>query len=75
MAVVLIVLLGLVIFPSEEIKEFGRHSNGVQEYVFVTSKACPSGLRKSGYSYAPGGHVVLKQKNLDGTVSEPVCSD
>lgn len=71
------VLLGLVLLVtvsanSPSLQEFRTHSNGNAEYRFVESVECPSGLRQSGYSFAPAGRVVLKQVNHDGTVG-PVC--
>ena len=42
--------------------------------VFAYVEDCDSGLRGSGYAYAPGGSIMLKQVNRDGTVGE-VCTD
>ena len=71
----LIILFAVVLFPPTELREFVKHGNGVPEYEFVTSQPCKTGLRPSGYAYAPAGRIMLKQKNLDGTVDAAVCSD
>ena len=64
-----------MIFPSDEMIEFRKHSSGTGKYAKVDSVACISGLRESGYSYAPNGRVLFKEVNLDGSVDMPVCSD
>jgi hypothetical protein len=65
-------ILAVIIFPTEEMKEFRAHSNGMAEYRFVEAVECETGLNKSGYSVAPSGNIVLKQVNADGTVGN-VC--
>ena len=75
MAVFLIAMMMIIMFPSEGMQEFSRHSNGVAEYEFVTVKPCEDGLRKSGYALVPFNSIALKQKNLDGTITEPTCTD
>lgn len=75
MFAIIMILAVVVIAPSEEMREFSRHSNGVAAYEFVTAKPCETGLHSSGYAYAPSGRVVLKQLNEDGTVTMPVCED
>ena len=72
---VLIIVLAVALFPPHELKEFIKHSNGMAAYELVTSQPCETGLRSSGYAYAPSGGVMLKQKNLDGTVDAVICSD
>ena len=72
MAIILI-LLGFMIFPSDEMVEFRKNSGPNPTFVMVDSVECESGLRKSGYSYAPGGHVMFKQVSEDGSVEMPVC--
>ena len=69
-------ILGVfLVAPPEGIREFRSHSNGMAEYEIVIAKPCETGLRTTGYAYAPAGGIMLKQKNLDGTVSTPVCSE
>ena len=75
MAVLVIALAMFVMFPTEAMQEFSRHSNGKAEYDFVTVKPCESGLRASGYALVPMSSIALKQRNLDGTITEPVCSN
>ena len=75
MAVLVVALAMFVMFPTEGMQEFMRHSNGVYEFELVTSEPCETGLRGSGYALVPFRSVTLKQKNLDGTVSEKVCAD
>ena len=75
MAVFLIAMAMFIMFPTEGMQEFSRHSNGLAEYEFVTVKPCESGLRNSGYALVPFSSVAVKQKNLDGTVTEPACTD
>ena len=74
MAAALVILLGLGIYNSDAMSEFRTHSNHNPEYVFAYVEECDSGLRGSGYAYAPSGSVVLKQVNRDGSVGE-VCTD
>jgi hypothetical protein len=71
--IVLLLILGITLFPSEQMQEFGRHSNGSNAYVFISAQECDSGLKSSGYAYTPKDHIVLKQVNLDGTVDLPAC--
>ena len=73
MAVLIIALAALVVFPSEGMREFMKHSNGNAEYQFVLRKPCETGLRNSGYALVAFSSVTVKQKNVDGTVTEPVC--
>ena len=74
MAAAFVILLGLGIYNSDAMSEFRTHSNHNPEYVFAYVEECDSGLRGSGYAYAPSGSVVLKQVNRDGSVGE-VCTD
>ena len=75
MGVLVVALAMFVMFPTEGMQEFMRHSNGVYEFELVSSEQCETGLRSSGFALAPFKSVTLKQKNLDGTVSENVCTD
>ena len=72
MAIILIVL-GFMMFPSEDMIEFRKHSNGTGKFVKVEGVECSSGMRASGYSYAPNGRVLFKEVNEDGSVDMPVC--
>ena len=74
MAAAFVILLGLGIYNSDAMSEFRTHSNHNPEYVFAYVEECDSGLRGSGYAYAPSGSVMLKQVNRDGSVGE-VCTD
>ena len=74
MAAAFVILLGLGIYNSEAMSEFRTHSNHNPEYVFAYVEECDSGLRGSGYAFAPSGSVMLKQVNRDGSVGE-VCTD
>ena len=65
----------LFVFPSEELQKFMKHGSGMQEYVFVKTTECKTGLRRSGYAVAPEGSVTLKQVNADGTIPTSVCKD
>jgi hypothetical protein len=47
----------------------------MNEYVFVQSRPCETGLRDSGYALSFTGSIILKQVNEDGTVSDLICSD
>lgn len=71
----LVVALGLFFFPTEGMKEFRKHSNGMAQYEFVTAKDCGTGLRDTGFAFAPSGNVYLKQVNTDGTVAPEVCHE
>ena len=70
MGVAFILLLGISIFNSESYQEFSENSNGNPAYAISVVGECRSGLRESGYAWAPVGSVVLKQLNHDGTVGE-----
>ena len=67
-AAAILFLLGVGFYNSDGISEFHDHSNHNAKYVFAYVKDCESGLRDSGYAYAPSGSLVLKQVNHDGTV-------
>ena len=70
---IIIVLLGFMLFPSEEMIEFRKHSGPNPSFAFVDAVACEGGMRQSGYSYAPSGRVMFKQLSEDGSVEMPVC--
>ena len=70
---IIIVLLGFMLFPSEEMIEFRKHSGPNPSFAFVEAVDCEGGMRQSGYSYAPGGRVMFKQVSEDGSVEMPVC--
>ena len=74
MVAALVILVGLGTYNSDAVSEFRAHSNNNPEYVFAFVADCDSGLRDSGYAYAPAGSIMLKQVNRDGTVGE-VCTD
>lgn len=73
MLVVMMIVLGFMVFPSEEVVDFRMNSSGTGEYAFVDSVKCSTGLRQSGYSYAPTKNVFIKEVSEDGAVEEPVC--
>ena len=70
-------ILGLMLLgtQSDTYQEFSKHSNGMDEYVFIQSRPCETGLRDSGYALSFTGSIMLKQVNEDGTVSDQICSD
>ena len=74
MVAILVILVGLGIYNSDAVSEFRTHSNNNPQYVFAYVENCNSGLRDSGYAYAPSGSIMLKQVNSDGTVGE-VCTN
>ena len=63
-------LAGIGFYQSDGMSEFREYSNHNPHYVFAYVEECESGLRGSGYAYAPSGNLVLKQVNRDGTVGE-----
>jgi hypothetical protein len=67
-------LIGVGFYNSDDMSQFREHSNHNAQYVFAYVEECESGLRESGYAYAPSGSVVLKQVNSDGTVGA-VCAE
>ena len=69
-AAAILFLLGVGFYNSDGMSEFREHSNHNPKFVFSYVKECESGLRESGYAYAPSGSLVLKQVNRDGTVGE-----
>jgi len=74
MAAAFMILLGLGVYNSDAMTEFRQHSNHNPYYVISVVNDCESGLRTSGYAYAPSGSIMLKQVNKDGSVGE-VCTD
>ena len=70
-------ILGLMLLgtQSDAYQEFSKHSNGMDEYVFVQSRPCETGLRDSGYALSFTGSIMLKQVNEDGTVSDLICTN
>ena len=73
-AAAILFLVGVGFYNSHGMSEFREHSNHNAKYVFAYVEECESGLRDSGYAYAPSGSLVLKQVNRDGTVGE-VCAE
>ena len=73
-AAAIMLLIGVAFYNNEGMSEFREHSNHNAKYVFTYVKECESGLRDSGYAYAPSGSIVLKQVNRDDTVGE-VCAE
>ncbi|MBU74249.1 MAG: hypothetical protein CMM73_00865 [Rhodospirillaceae bacterium] len=73
MAAAFVVILGLGIMASESLQTFRSNSNGNPEYVITFVGDCTTGLRDSGFAYAPTGGIMLKQVNKDGTVGD-VCT-
>ena len=74
MVAAFVILVGLGVYNSDAVSEFRAHSNHNPEYVFAYVEECDSGLRNSGYAFAPSGSIMLKQVNRDGTVGE-VCTN
>jgi len=74
MAAVFVILLGFGVYTNDAMSEFRQHSNHNPHYVISFVGDCESGLRASGYAYAPSGSVMLKQVNKDGSVGA-VCTD
>ena len=74
MAVLIGIFSFLALGMSDGAQEFSKHSAGSQAYEIVTPRACPTGLRETGYSWSVGGGIMLKEQNLDGTIG-PVCND
>ena len=74
MVAAFVILVGLGVYNSDAVSEFRAHSNHNPEYVFAYVEECDSGLRNSGYAFAPSGIIMLKQVNRDGTVGE-VCTN
>ncbi len=54
-------------------KEFASHSNGNDSFGLTFAMPCGSGLRDSGYAFAPLGFVIFKQRGFDGIAGE-TCS-
>ena len=74
MVAAFVILLGLGVYNSDAMTEFRQHSNHNPHYVISFVGDCESGLRESGYAFAPSGSIVLKQVNTDGSVGD-VCTD
>ena len=73
-AAAILFLVGIGFYNSDGMSEFRELSNHNAQYVFSYVEECESGLRDSGYAYAPSGSIVLKQVNRDGTVGD-VCAE
>ena len=73
-AAAILFLIGIGFYNSDDMSEFREHSNHNPQFVFSYVKECESGLRDSGYAFAPSGSLVLKQVNRDGTVGE-ACAE
>ena len=73
-AAAIMLLIGIGFYNSDGMSQFREHSNHNAQYVFAYVEECESGLRESGYAYAPSGSIVLKQVNDDGTVGD-VCAE
>ena len=73
-AAAIIFIMGLGVYNSDAMSEFHEHSNHNPHYVLSYVEDCQSGLRSSGYAYAPSGKLMFKQVNRDGSVGE-VCRD
>jgi len=73
-AAAIMLLIGIGFYNSDDMSQFREHSNHNAQYVFAYVEECDSGLRESGYAYAPSGSIVLKQVNNDGTVGD-VCAE
>lgn len=58
---------------SPEYQEFRKHSNGNDAYSITLVDPCETGLRDTGYAFAPAKFVLFKQKPLDGKESGPTC--
>ncbi len=72
--VVVYLLFGGLMFGalSDNYQEFSKHSNGNASYQLMFIDPCPPGLRATGYALSLNETVLLKQRNIDGTVGE-VC--
>ena len=71
----IVVILGIAgSYNTVSLQSFHQHSNNNPVYEVVQAVPSENGLRSSGYSVAPTGHVFLKQVNKDGTLGE-VCID
>ena len=71
----IVVILGISgAYNTVSMHSFHKHSNHNPVYELVQPVPCENGLRSSGYSVAPTGHVFLKQVNKDGTIGA-VCID
>ena len=74
MVAAFVILVGLGVYGSDAMSEFREHSNHNPRYVIRVVEDCESGLRTSGYAYAPSGGIMLKQVNKDGSIGD-VCTD
>ena len=72
----IILLAGLLVGVSAPAyQEFVRHSNGNPSYQISYIDDCPTGIRPSGYAFAPGEFVLFKQHGLDGTAGDVCVSE
>ena len=61
-------------FQTESMQSYRKYSNHNPVYELVRAVPCENGLRSSGYTLAPTGHLFLKQVNNDGSVGV-VCGN
>ena len=73
MAAAFAVLLGLGTVTTEYMQKFHENSNYNPDYVITLLGNGSTGLRDSGFAYAPTGGIMLNQVNKDGTVVD-VCA-
>jgi len=74
MAFILAIIGGLVYSTTDSYKEYAAHSNGNPAFQINFTPDCDEGARKSGYALSLKKVVLLKQRNLDGTVGD-ICRD
>ena len=68
-----IVILTVALVLSSEYQEFRKHSNGNDAYSISFVVPCETGLRDTGYAFAPAKFVLFKQKPHKNEEAGPVC--
>ena len=74
MGAALLVLIGLGVFTSESMQTFRENSNGNPKYVISVVGDCDTGIRDSGFAYAPCGGIVLTRSRKAFSRIKPCAS-
>ena len=75
MPIVVFTVALVLSISSSEYQEFRKHSNGNDAYSISFVNPCETGLRNTGYAFAPAKFVLFKQKPLNNKDAGLVCSE
>lgn len=75
MAMVVLTVAILLGVSSPGYQEYLKHSNGNAAFSIGFSAPCTTGLRNTGYAYAPARFIMFKQKPLGEDEAGAVCEE